>query len=481
VTVSQPDRPTFPILRLGSMLSRLLRPWDWWRRIDRDDDSDDGGTKGHDADQERDKVRVQARVIRRAFDGDIAAAGPDGVSRAEDDADALYFFRPGYALVREERLGEVTDFFIDHADEFDGEFRRVEQERPLRGLVAIQLPPRRDGEDEVLRTLKDLESVVRPDGDKSAASPDHILYVTNWGQLCPYGEPEEPPTDVPVPHFNADANDGNGIKVSVVDTGWWPRAAPQHSWLNSGVEARPEDVEVIDPNAIHEYGGHGTFVAGVVRCTAPKVHIQVEGALTHGGAVLESKIVEQLHQAYHEHGDPNLISISAGTNSRGDFRLIAFDALMDDFHERGIPTLVIAAAGNASSSTPFWPAAFDWARGVGAVDPDASVAHYSNYGSTWVDVYARGTDHVNAFPVGTYTCYEPQNIHNGVPDVRHFKGLAQWSGTSFATPIVTGLVAAEMSRDTTLSPQEAFDNVVAAGIDGTDPDGKPIKIVGPLT
>ena len=80
--------------------------------------------------------------------------------------------------------------------------------------------------------------------------------------------------------------------------------------------------------------------------------------------------------------------------------------------------------------------------GVGSLDADGKKSEFSNYGR-WVDVWAQGSDLVNAFPTGRYTTYEPQTPP-GI--VRDFTGLAKWSGTSFATPIVTGAIAAYMSK-----------------------------------
>ncbi|UMG94039.1 S8 family serine peptidase [Nocardioides sp. TF02-7] len=216
--------------------------------------------------------------------------------------------------------------------------------------------------------------------------------------------------------------------------------SPTTPWL-SGVVADPSDVETVDPAAIHPYAGHGTFVAGVVRCLAPATRVEVEGALPHGGAVYESEICRQLSEALDDDDHPQLISISAGTHTRRDFALLSFEMLAAAYGlDDGEETLVIAAAGNDGSDEPFWPAAFPWVVSVGSVDPDSAVSDFSNVGR-WVDVYARGRDIVNAFPEGTYTCYEPPNVG----EVRSFKGIAQWSGTSFSTPVVTGLVAARMS------------------------------------
>ncbi len=439
------------------------------------------------------KARAQLDVIRRAFRGvgEIAAASVDGTGRAEDGADAQFLYRPGVALVRdntEERAwyDEFASFFTepDRRDLFEGrEPRRRDEETLPPGLVLVDLPPRADSGDDVLATLDEVDRDRRARRlEGVVAQPDHVLHVTYRPSFCPDTEPERPPGNAPVPGMSADTSAGSDVRVSVVDTGLWMQSTTHKSttWMSS-VTADKEDEEVLVGTTIHEYAGHGTFVSGVIKCLAPQAQVEVEGALTHGGAVSEYEICKQLQQAIDETDLPQLISISAGTYTRKNLGLLGFELLMaakgaDD----GVKTIVVAAAGNDTTCDPFYPAAYPWVIAVGSVDPDGKRSDFSNYGP-WVDVYARGRDLVNAFPVGTYTCHYPQNIDPVTgPHVRQFDGMAKWSGTSFATPIVTGAIAAQMSATgTQMDPWQAYQSLLAsAKANSPGPDGKPI--IGPL-
>lgn len=489
-----------PVRRIGGLaqgvlqgvLSRLgVRSGDDTDQPDQLDQPDPGSERTEPApengaeERENERLRAQVAIIRRAFAkaelGEVSAGPEKGDVPPKDDADVHYLFRPGHVLARERDVDALRDYFAgkEVAARFEGELGRAAT--PVDGVVLLRLPRRVDRADDVLATLTELEraKVVEP----GALTPDHVLYLTPKGHLCPAIEPEpvrrKPSPWPPLAPAPAPVPPADRVRVGVVDSGLWTDAVGSavSPWLEVGdVVADPSDEEHVNPAAIHPYAGHGTFVAGVITCMAPDTRVEVEGVLVHGGAVYESEIVAQLHEALRDDDHPQLINISAGTHTRSDFALLGFEILaaahgLDDGEE----TLVIAAAGNDSSTSPFWPAAFPWVASVGSVDETGLVSDFSNRGR-WVDVYARGRDLINAFPKGSYTCTEPPNTGT----VRTFAGLARWSGTSFSAPIVTGLIAARM-RATGETARTAWASVQASASSATDPAVGTIAIVGPLS
>jgi subtilisin family serine protease len=298
------------------------------------------------------------------------------------------------------------------------------------------------------------EALAAVDGAVGAgtATPNHVLSVSPV-HLCPATEPEAVPADAaPRPSLGPAA--GSGVSIHVVDTGLLADAG-SHRWL-AGVTGEEEKLPAAADGTVEipPYAGHGTFVAGVARCFAPDAAVHVTNVLSLAGAALETEIVRHLDTALGL--GPDIISLSAGGTSRGDRPLLGFEMFWERYRKHK-GTVLVAAAGNNSTRRPFWPAALPGVVSVGALSADLrSRAYFSGYGP-WVDVYAPGERLVNAYARGSYLYHEPPRT--GMR--REFWGMAGWSGTSFATPVVAGLIAARMSR-TGENGRRAADAVLAA-------------------
>lgn len=387
---------------------------------------------------------AQATLLR---DGLKAAGKRVRIHPGDDPAVMEYMLVQETMLVRSDDMAAAA-VALDHQPHAAG--WTSQNGVPLPGVTTVKLPPS-------ISVHEACDAVDAEAGRAGAGMPDHVIHVTPLG-CCPATEPVLPQTKTPVPAATPPGpKTGEGVVVVVVDTGRQPETENAHRWLH--------DIQIegdTDGGQAQRYRGHGTFVCGVLRAIAPRAEITVSGRFFRQGGIVESELADALRTAITS--GAAVISMSAGTTSRDGLPPIALEAACKLL---GAGQLLVAAAGNDGSATEnFYPAAFAPTMprvvAAGALNATSSaIADYSNKGP-WVSVYARGSDVVNAFPkVPAYEYQEPPM--KGQPNMTFGAGLASWSGTSFATPIVSGLIAVEVSKQPGMDPKAAWATVLAGG------------------
>lgn len=369
--------------------------------------------------------------------------------------DAEFIYRRNHLLTRDRDLQSVLDVLST----VEG-LRPIGPEReggpvgevthPIPGLALIQLVF--EGPDDAWQQAQvmfgALDTIERQLGP-GVAGPDHAVHVTP-ATNCPATEPDPEADDAPpLPGISRSRCDGRGTLVAVVDNGLVKDAPERHSWLNGVTGDR--DLEVDEDVSIVRYGGHGTFIASIIRAMAPRAEVRVKRAYGKPGAIYESHLVKALLEVLD--WAPDVISLSAGTHTWRHHGLLSFHVFVDGPLRERPGIALVAAAGNDSADWKFSPAEMERVIGVGALGPPGdALAWFSDFGD-WVKVFAPGQDLVHAFASGEYTYEEYQT------GTATFTGMARWSGTSFSTPVVSGLIAARMS-ETGESAREAAESLL---------------------
>ncbi|MEU0572745.1 S8/S53 family peptidase [Nonomuraea sp. NPDC005983] len=422
-----------------------------------------------------DRFWRQLDVVNAALPpGQRAVAGPRGASRGSA-------VRPEYA--------HLADHVLVRADDESRSRALIQQNFADAGPAAVVWPPERHRERVRTRRLhvpgRDAHGVAETlQAGGVDASPVHLVSVAGVN-LCPGDEPV--PTAAPLRPPLGDRARGAGVTVTVIDTGL-VHDYLDHPWLASGPQVGGDVTALLDEvdadGGIKPYVGHGTFIAGVLRCVAPAADVRVHDGFPYGGAIMEDELGLLLLQILDEHGWPDIISLSAGTRTQDALTLAGLSDFVDELAAHP-GTVLVAAAGNDGGTGKFWPAAFadepvnaqgDVVVSVGALREDGTGrACFSNHGS-WVKTFAPGERLVNAFTSGTYAYHYPAagSCRHSSPalyagctcvapfssgDKEKFTGLSAWSGTSFATPVIAGLIAARMSETGVGSRQAALDVV----------------------
>jgi thermitase len=291
--------------------------------------------------------------------------------------------------------------------------------------------------------LERMDGVLYAEPDRvlhQSATPDDPLLSYEWG-LTSIRAPEAWDVTTGAPQ----------VTVAVVDTGIdaaHPDLAP-NLWTNPGEsgagresngrdddgDGHIDDVhgwDFVDGDAQPQDGnGHGTHVSGTIAARGNDA-TGVAGVSWNAG-IMPLRVLDDAGSgyvsdavtayAYAARNGARVVNASLG----GD----RFSRAEHDAIAAAPSTLFVVAAGNDGAdtdATPAYPCDYDLANVVcvAASDRDDTLASFSNYGATNVDLAAPGVDIASTWPGGRYALLD---------------------GTSMATPHVTGAAALLLAHD----------------------------------
>ncbi|MFE3765079.1 S8 family serine peptidase, partial [Streptomyces sp. NPDC059104] len=200
------------------------------------------------------------------------------------------------------------------------------------------------------------------------------------------------------------------------------------------------------------FGGPGTSVAGLApRCRGLLLPVFRDDG---NGRVPQLDLARAIERAVEE--GAHVINISGGERAPDGQADPLLDRALRLCEDRGV--LVVSAAGNDGADTVQVPAAVPSVLAVGAAAADGRPLDISNWGAAYRThgILAPGQDIESAAPGG---------------------GLASLTGSSFATPLVTGtaalLVAAQLAGGGAADPKAAGQALIATATapgDCADPE-----------
>lgn len=281
---------------------------------------------------------------------------------------------------------------------------------------------------------------------EAACSLDNNLPAV-WPNFIRYTCDSEDPS---IPEYNDPY-----IQATAVDYQWQHSVVGSFSAWNEGYTGKDIKVAVLDSGIFNDHedmpdiialgchdedltgetSSHGSHVAGIIGARgnngvggsgiAPEA-ILYSGCVTPGGSGSDADIMAGINKAIAQ--DVDVINMSLGGIGYNG----AFEVVIENAYNAGI--VVFAAAGNDGGRNLQYPAGYNHAFPIAATNADYSRASFSNYGS-----------HVKF-------CAPGVNIYstsNGNPDNYEYM-----SGTSQATPVVSGVAAVILGAEPSLKDME---------------------------
>lgn len=318
-------------------------------------------------------------------------------------------------------------------------------------------------------------------GAGASVSPNHIMMPSPAGDNCPATGPSQLIGALPV----GNPSGASGVAVTVIDAGYYwddkwgtnPLAAlctlspaPQQAeWLNAAnvwVTEPAEPYQLANGDLV-ALAGHANAVAGVIaqNCVQPNIAIWSHNAAWDWSITdppLESAVLRSIIMSQQQKQTP-LINLGFAFYPYGGVVSDAWTNTLAELATINPDALIVCPAGNQGMPEPRCPAVLGGANpkvlGVGSI---SSVSPYppspwSNVGSAvtgaWVTCSADGETVDSTFIRVTM----PPEEEPALPHDYAANSWVVWSGTSFAAPKITALIASNLTGP---SPPQVWDAII---------------------
>jgi subtilisin family serine protease len=291
---------------------------------------------------------------------------------------------------------------------------------------------------------------AEPNGELQVTStPNDPYFGLQWG-LLNTGQSVNGTSGTPGDDIGAESawahSTGVGVTVAVVDTGVDPTAPD----LAGQTVAGASFLNGVQGAATPDPNGHGTHVSGIIAA------VQNNGTGVTGVAP-GAKVMPL--QAVDANGSATVADVAAAFNYAGQNGIRIVNAslsgattsqTLEQSIANNANTLYVVAAGNNSSdndspSTPTYPCDLPDANVicVGASDQNDQRASFSNYGAASVDLFAPGVNIAS-----TWLTSQGSYVYA--------------SGTSMATPMVSGTLALMLAQNPALTAAQLKAKLLAS-------------------
>lgn len=355
---------------------------------------------------------------------------------------------------------------------------RLMKQFPLTGTQLVQASQLDDAYAKQLLASGEAEYIEPNYVVHATGVPDDARFAEQWALNNTGASGGTADVDIDAPEAWNVTTGNAEVVVGIVDTGvdYTHPDLAANIWTNPGeVGGNGADDDgdgVVDDvhgyNAITRGGdplddnNHGTHVAGVIGALANNAagiagvnwHVKIMPLKfldSAGSGTVDTAISAIQYAVMMKTRGVNLRVLSNSWGGSGYSQ--ALEDAITSAENAGI--LFVAAAGNNGTdndSTPQYPAGYDNPNviSVAAIDRNGNLASFSNFGQSTVHLAAPGVDILSTIRGGAYASY---------------------SGTSMATPHVSGVAALLAGKETTLTAAQIKDRLLStvkplAGLNG---------------